>query len=79
MFTRVMNPQIDFTIDNNPVRENERWLPSFPLKTGSFSDVGFRFRLNIFNMLDSWVPGFSSTVIKFFDLVFFNCDTITTQ
>jgi len=79
MFTKVMNQQIDFHITNEPVRENERWLPSFPLKTGSFSDVGFRFRLNMFNMLDSWVPGFPNTIVKFFDLVLFNSDTMPTE
>jgi len=61
------------------VRENERWLPSFPLKSGKFTDLGFRFRLNIFNMLDSWVPGFPNTIVKFFDLKIFNHDIIETD
>ena len=79
MFTKVMNQQIDFEINNVPVRETERWLPSFPLKTGQFTDVGLRFRLNLFNMLDSWVPGFPNTMVKFFDLRLFSSDTMPTK
>lgn len=30
-------------------------------------------------MNDSWVPGFPSSVTKFFDIVFFNSDTMTNR
>ena len=52
------------------------WLPTLYLRDGGFSDIGYRFRYNIFNMTDSWIPGMPGTSDTFFDLVFFNSDTL---
>jgi hypothetical protein len=43
---RVFNQQIDFNIENKPVREDEYWMTSVSLKPDQFTDVGFRFRRN---------------------------------
>jgi len=48
-----------------------------PMKSGLFSDTGYRFRQNYFNRYDDWYPlgSYNSTI--FYDLHFYNSDTVT--
>ena len=75
---RVINRQIDFNIKNNPIRESELWLPSFSLKSGLFTDCGYRYKENNFYMEDSWVPGVLGTKRKFYEIIEFNTDVLQT-
>jgi len=59
-------------------RQNELWLKSLPLKAGTFSDVGYRMRLNEFEKSDRWFPWFAFTPLVshyFYDYVYYNTDT----
>ena len=52
-------------------------MPTVPLKPGFFSDTGYRFRENVFEMTDSWIPGVPGKVKKFYDVTLFNSDTVS--
>ena len=43
---KVFNHEIDFEIEQKPVREDEFWMTAISLKPDQFTDVGFRFRRN---------------------------------
>ena len=51
-------------------------MPSIPLKSGKLSDTGYRFRKNKFDRNDEWFPFIGLSVETFYDLVFFNSDTV---
>ena len=54
---RVINDKIDYHgYQNMVIRQNEQMLPSIPLKAGSFSDSGYRFRKNFIRLDDNWLP-----------------------
>ncbi len=59
--SRLLNQKINFDIWDKYKRENETWIPVMPLQRGKYTDGGFRFRKNLFNMNDSWVPAVPST------------------
>ena len=59
------------------IRQNEIWMPSIPLKSGIFSDAGYRFRENKFLMKDNWLPGHKSNLELFFDVLFYNSETLS--
>jgi len=42
--------------DENSLKQNELYLQSIPLDPGLFSDVGYRFRYNSFDKVDSVTP-----------------------
>ena len=42
-------------------------------------DIGYRYRENVLDMKDSWVPGHSSTKAKFYDITFYNADVLSTS
>ena len=73
---RVLNEKIDFSIDNQPTRQNEIWLPLITMKPGFFSDTGYRFRQNDFKMSDNWYPGGGGSKKEFYDVTTYNSDTI---
>jgi hypothetical protein len=52
----------------HPIEETENWYPAVSIKNGLFSDIGMRFRLNIFDAKDEFMPGIPSTKTKFFDM-----------
>ena len=75
---KVIDNKIDFTnLDNYAVRQTEKWLPMVPLKKGSFSDTGYRFRKNSFERKDNWYPFANKYTEGFFDMTFFNSDTLS--
>lgn len=74
MYLPILNDKIDFQIDGNQFRTNELWFPGFSLKAGIYTDHGYRFRENEFQISDSWIPG-KEEVVKFFDSKVFNTDT----
>ena len=43
MHVRVLNQKLDLSVEGK-MRENEKWLPAFPLKAGKYVDYGFRFK-----------------------------------
>jgi len=43
---------------------------------GSFSDTGYRFRRNIFERYDDWVPWSKIIINEFYDCTFYNSDTM---
>ena len=47
-----------------------------PLHKGIFSDTGYRFRRNTFERYDDWVPWSKTVENEFYDLKFFNSDTM---
>ena len=51
-------------------------MPAVSLRPGLFSDTGYRFRKNIFERIDNWVPGFSEIKNKFYDIRLYNSDQI---
>ena len=69
---------MDYSISNEEIRENERFLGAFRLLPGTMMDYGFRFRENIFDMNDSWIPFYGGRRIKFFDMTSFNDDRFST-
>ena len=48
-----------------------------PLKSGGFSDTGYRFRKNYFERYDEWQPLGKAKDEFFFDITFYNSDTIS--
>lgn len=46
------------------------------MRPGIFSDAGYRYRQNVFEKQDFWIPGISSSVEKFYDVTFFSSDSI---
>ena len=69
-----MNNDFD-SFNEFPIRESEIWLPSIPLRSGLYTDTGYRFVKNIFEKQDQWIPFFPNTKIEFYDLNLFNHDT----
>lgn len=50
---KMINQKIDFTDrDEFAVRFNEIYVPAIPIKSGIFSDTGYRWRYNIFERYD---------------------------
>ena len=66
---------MSFNFESEAVEEAERWFPAVPLKNGKYSDVGMRFRLNVFDAKDSYVPLFPNTKTRFYDMTLYNSDT----
>ena len=57
MRMRVLNDKIDFTkFDKHAIRQSEAWLNSIKLKAGTYTDLGYRLRENVFNKDDHWFP-----------------------
>ena len=52
---KVIQYKIDFKLigADTYTRQNEIWLDSIPMENGKYSDVGYRFRKNFFEFLDS--------------------------
>jgi len=46
------------------------------LRSGSFTDLGFRFRKNYFQRFDEWQPLVESVTDYFFDYTFYSNDKI---
>jgi len=46
-----------------------------PMKSGSFSDTGYRFRKNSYYRDDYWYPFGDESYNDFYDIAFFNSDT----
>ena len=51
-------------------------MPIIPLSSGYFSDTGYRFRYNHFERYDDWYPWSSSAMNEFYDILFYNSDTM---
>jgi hypothetical protein len=74
---KMINQKIDFTDrDEFAVRFNEIYVPAIPLKSGIFSDTGYRWRYNIFERYDKWWSQ-SKTINLFYDFMFYNSDSFT--
>ena len=56
------------------MRQNELYLPSIPLDGHLFSDVGFRYRKNEFDIEDDWYEIEKTPNANFTDYVFYNAD-----
>ena len=70
-----LNDKIDFSkFDDSAIRQSEAWLNSFRLKVGTFTDLGYRFRENVWEKGDHWFPGIGASDLKFYDSMFFNTD-----
>ena len=51
--------KLDFTVmQGDSVRQTMVFLPSALLSSGYYTDLGFRYVLNIFVKNDAWVPYF---------------------
>jgi len=48
-----------------------------PLKAGTYSDTGYRFRKNVFEREDEWYPFYPKNSSKFYDFTLFNSDIYT--
>ena len=76
---KILNYKIDFEDFENTTRvQNELYLPSIPISAGKFSDVGYRYRANIFDRYDNYLRvegALEPTREKFYDYIFFNSDT----
>ena len=46
------------------------------MKKGYFSDTGYRFRKNFCEFTDGWWPGRTTNIDSFYDIKFFNSDTV---
>ena len=57
------------------IRQNELYAQTLPLEAGHFTDVGYRFRTNIFDHTDFVYPETPAAWKRFFDFKFFNQDT----
>ena len=66
--------KIDFADEDKHLRSVEKWLPSIPLGPNTFSDTGYRFRRNLFELNDKWTPGSMSSDLEFFDVTHYNTD-----
>lgn len=70
-----MNEKIDFNDrDEKAVRLGEQFVPSIPIKSGTFTDAGHRYRYNKFLRTDYWYSG-KKINDPFYDYVFYNSDT----
>ena len=47
---KILNNKADFNINASPTRNIEAYLPTIPIDLETFSDVGFRFKRNVFSM-----------------------------
>ena len=65
---KVINKKIDLNNFDDYERENEIFFSSIPLSKGHFSDTGYRFRKNIFEGLDNWVPFVKGYTKVFYDM-----------
>ena len=52
-------------------------MPSIPLKAGTFSDSGYRFRENVFEKQDSYIPFWGRNEESFYDMIFYNSDQVS--
>lgn len=74
---KMINQKIDFTDrDEFAVRMNEIYVPAIPIKSGLFSDTGYRWRYNKFERYDKWWSQ-NMTTNLFYDFMFYNSDTFT--
>lgn len=74
---KFINQKIDFTDRGEyAVRLNEVWFPSIPLKSGLYTDSGYRYRYNKFERYDHWWSKQKITDL-FYDMKFFSSDTFT--
>ena len=74
---RVLNDKINFSkFNHESVRQNESWLPVVPLRSGIFSDTGYRMRENIFYKYDNYAPWGTVKEQKFYDVELFSSDSI---
>ena len=53
-------------------------MPIVPLRTGKYSDTGYRFRRNLLERVDDWPIGISK-FDEFYDYIFYNSDTFDTD
>lgn len=77
---RVMNDKMDLSQRDDVVRQNEIWLPAIPMTPGKFTDSGYRFRENLLDKKDSWVPFLNSIISNheyFHEVLLFSSDTLT--
>ena len=51
-------------------------MPFISMTAGLFSDTGYRFRKNVFERYDTWVPWSKEVTNVFYDLTLFNSDTM---
>ena len=73
---KIIQGQIDFTNYTHPIRQSEIWLPFLKMKN-SFSDTGYRFRENKFDMSDEWIPFYPSSETVTHDITLYNSDVVT--
>ena len=72
----IINNKINFGADEenyNHKRESEVFMPSIPLKKGKYSDTGYRFRRNHYEIDKHWL-GNSVEEKLFYDTFHFNTD-----
>ena len=55
------------------------WLQSFPMRKYHFTDAGYRFRKNVFEKLDYWIPFIEPQEITFWDTTIYNQDTFNSD
>lgn len=55
------------------------WLPKVVLGKGKFSDTGYRFRKNSFNLLEDWWRVTDNKWIEFYNINHYNSDTYDVQ
>jgi len=62
-------------MDEYAVRQSEIFLPIIPLRSGYYSDKGYRYRQNDFIRNDEWYPFGGVSKEHFYDMKFYNSDT----
>ena len=78
MHMKVLNVKSDLSnFGGNSLRENEVWLGSTSMKAGLFTDNGYRFRENVFEKTDNYIPFLGKHLESFYDIVFFSNDQLS--